>query len=83
MAKLTLSADPEVIAQARRLAEQQGTSISALFSRFVRILSRRQVSKTPLGRVARRATGLIRIPAGKTERDVLEKALAEKHGLGP
>ncbi|MEX0611446.1 MAG: DUF6364 family protein [Pirellulales bacterium] len=81
MKKLTLSADPEVIEQAKRLAEETGTSVSALFERFIRLLARRRHGKQPLGRITRKATGLITLPRGKTERDVLADALAEKYGI--
>lgn len=35
LTKLTLSVDPLIVAQARRLSTNQNTSISALFSRFI------------------------------------------------
>jgi hypothetical protein len=35
LTKLTLSVDPLIVAQARRLSAEQKTSISALFSRFI------------------------------------------------
>ena len=79
MKKLTLSAEPEVIAEAHRIARSQGTSVSAMFARIVRLLSDRERER--LGPVTKRATGLIKLPKGKTEKDVLSDALAEKHGL--
>lgn len=79
MKKLTLNADPEVIAQARRLAKQQGTSVSSMFARVIRFLARRNGERIAIGRVTRRATGLVKLPRGKTERDVLEEALLEKY----
>lgn len=81
MKKLTLNADPEVIAQARRLAKEHGTSVSSLFSRFVRLLASRPKQRPGVGRLARRATGLVTLPRGKSEREVLEDALLDKHGL--
>ena len=81
MKKLTLSADPEVIAQAHRLAKERGTSVSALFSRWVRFLSRRRGGRPALGPLTRKASGLAKLPRGKTERQVLEEALLEKYGL--
>jgi len=81
MKKLTLSADPEVISEAHRLAKSQGTSVSAMFSRFVQLLSQRDRERPRIGRLTRRATGIIQLPEGQSERDVLEDALAEKHGL--
>jgi DNA-binding NarL/FixJ family response regulator len=81
MKKLTLSADPDVIAEAHRLAQSRGTSVSAMFSRFVKLLSQRDREHPPIGRLTKRATGIIRLPEGHSERDVLQDALAEKHGL--
>lgn len=80
MKKLTLSADPEVIEQAKRLADETGTSVSSLFERIVRLLARRRAATRSLGRVTRQASGLVTLPRGKSERDVLGEALAEKYG---
>ena len=40
MAKLTLNADPEVIKLAKHLAAEANTSVSALFSGFIRTLAK-------------------------------------------
>jgi Family of unknown function (DUF6364) len=79
MKKLTLNAEPEVIEQARRLAEAQGTSVSSLFARIVRFLAQRHGDRVPVGRLARGASGLVKLPRGKSERDVIEDALVEKY----
>jgi hypothetical protein len=81
MKKLTLSADPEVIHEAKRLAQETGTSVSSLFERFVRLLARKRPARRRLGRITRKASGLITLPRGKSERDVLADGLAEKYGL--
>jgi len=81
MKKLTLSADPEVIEQAKRLAAESGTSISSMFERFIRLMSRKEKPRRSLGPITEEASGLISLPRGKTERDVLEDALAEKYEL--
>lgn len=81
MTKLTLSAEPDVIAEAHRLAELHGTSVSAMFSRMIRLLSRRERERPGIGPGARKASGLIRLPEGKSDRDVLEEALAKKYEL--
>ena len=81
MKKLTLTADPEVIEQARKLAKRSGTSVSSMFECFVRLLAAGQRSDRPLGPLARKASGMIRLPEGRSEREVLEDALLEKHGL--
>lgn len=81
MKKLTLSVDPNVIAEARELAEKTGTSVSSMFERLVRLLAAERRTVRPIGPLARKASGLITLPKGKTERQVLEDALLEKHGL--
>ena len=82
MRKLTLSAEEEVIAQAKELAARQGTSVSAMLSRRVRALGAGPGAGVKLGPITRRATGLVRLPADKTDRELVAEALAEKHGLG-
>lgn len=81
MKKLTLSADPEVIEEARELAEQTGTSVSSMFERLVRLLAVQRRDTRPLGPITRKASGMIALPKGRSEREVLEDALLEKHGL--
>ena len=81
MKKLTLTAEPDVIAEAHRLAELHGTSVSAMFSRIVRLMSQRDCERPRIGPGAKKASGLIRLPEGKSDRDVLEEALAEKYEL--
>jgi hypothetical protein len=83
MKKLTLSADEKVIAQAKRLAVRQRTSVSAMFARFVTSASRRENTphEVPPDSIAARVTGVIRLPKGKSERDVLTEALMVKYGI--
>jgi hypothetical protein len=40
MPKLTLSVDPDVVARAKRLAAERGTSVSALVERYLDRLTR-------------------------------------------
>ena len=83
MKKLTLSADENVIREAKRLARRNRTSVSAMFGRFVRNLagSRKRADVVPSDSIAARVTGIITLPKGKTPRDVLTDALMEKHGV--
>ena len=79
--KLTLTADPEIIRTAKRLAAARNTSVSALFSRVIESLQNEQ--ETPvsdLGPLTMKASGLVSLPAGRTDRDLLAEALMEKHG---
>ncbi len=82
MKKLTLSADPDVIEEARELAEQTGTSVSSMFERFIRVLAVQRRSTRPLGPLTRKASGMIALPKGKSDRQILEDALLDKHGIG-
>ena len=80
MAKLTLNADAEVIKQAKRLAAERGTSVSAMFARFIRALANGRGEGEPLGRLTRRASGVIDLE-GRGDQDVLADALTDKYGL--
>jgi len=80
MTKLTLSADPAIVTLAKRLADEQGTSVSAMFERFV-TLAAAQRQPVKRGPVTRAATGLVTLPPGRDARDLLEEALLERHGL--
>lgn len=81
MKKLTLSADADVIEQAHALAEQTGTSVSSLFARVVRLLAQQRSAARPLGPLTRKASGMIVLPKGRSDRQIVEDALLEKYGL--
>jgi len=81
MAKLTLNADREVIERAKRLAPERRTSVSALFSRFIRALGDGHDKGRTIGRLARRASGVVKLPKGKSHKDVLGDSLRDKYGL--
>ncbi len=81
MAKLTLNADREVIEQAKRLAAERKTSVSALFSRIIRALGDGHGQGRTVGRLARRASGVIKLPKGKGHKDVLGDSLRDKYRL--
>jgi hypothetical protein len=81
MKKLTLGVDPQVIEEARALADETGTSVSSMFERFVRLLAWQRRSSKPIGPLARKATGMIVLPKGRSDKEVLEDALLEKHGM--
>ena len=77
--KLTLSADKELIEEAKELAEKEGTSLSSMFSRFLRaVLMGRRKQELP-GPLTRKATGLVKLPANKSDRALLEEALGDKY----
>ena len=81
MKKLTLSADEEVIAAAKKMAHEQNTSVSALFGRFVRSLTTKKRTKRSIGPIGRRATGIISPQSVKNYEETLADALSEKYKL--
>ncbi len=82
MPKLTLNAEAEVIEQAKHLAAERGTSVSALFARFIRALAGGQCGHRaePLGKLTRQATGVVDL-GNQSDADVLAEALKDKYGL--
>ena len=79
--KLTLSADKEVIEAAKKLARENRTSVSAMFSRLLLAMTSDRSSAKALGPITRKATVLVRLPANKGDEQLLEEALAGKYGL--
>ena len=79
--KLTLSVDPRLVAVAKRLAAERGTSLSAMFSRLVEAID--QASATPRSAPAPRTasvSGLVTLPSGMTDDELLTEALVERSG---
>lgn len=81
MPKLTLSINEEVIEQVKHIAEERGTSVSAIFTQFVNAISKgaspRKQRSAPL---TRKAIGLVKLPKNKTDRELIEEALSERYG---
>jgi len=81
MAKLTLSAEARVISQAKKLAKKGNTSVSAMFARYVENMTRFQAKDLDVvGPITRRASGMVRLPKGLSDKKLIEDALAAKHG---
>lgn len=78
--KLTLSADKELIQQAKKLAALNGTSVSAMFCRMLRAMAGNSGSHEPAAPLTRKATGLVRLPAAADDERLTEDALAAKYG---
>jgi hypothetical protein len=78
--KLTLSMAEETIREAKRLAAEQGTSVSAMFADLVRLMALKPGERIGIGPKTRSLTGIASLPPGKTARDVVTDALMEKHG---
>jgi len=85
MKKLTLSMEEGDIRAARRIARDHGTSISGMFSKLVRMMARRRPvppKSEELPPLTRRLTGIVALPKGKTDREVIEDAALARHGFG-
>jgi hypothetical protein len=79
--KLTLTADPSTIETAKRLAAARNTSVSALFSRLIESMqAEEETGIDGVGPLTRKASGLVSLPAGRSDHDLLADALLEKHG---
>ena len=84
MTKLTLAVKPEVVKMAKQYARRHKTSVSATFSRVMRILASHEqgrIAPVPPGSALEKLSGIISLPKGKTADDVLFEALIEKYGL--
>ncbi len=84
MKKLTLSMDEKDIRAARRIARDHGTSISGMFSRLVRMMARKRGAppgSEDLPPLTRKLTGIVALPEGKSDREIVEDAILAKHGF--
>jgi len=81
MTKLTLSMDEEVVVQAKRLAKENGRSVSGMFTQMVRAMAAQKRKPQAIGPITRKMSGIIALPKGKTFDDVLTDALMERYGL--
>jgi hypothetical protein len=80
MTKLTLSVEPTVVKRAKRLAEANKTSVSAMFTQFVQSMSPPQSRRGRIGPLTRKLTGVVKLPRGKSDRELLADALRDKYG---
>jgi hypothetical protein len=82
MTKLTLSADLDLIRDAKRIAAHDKTSVSAMFAQFLSVVSRVKKERTfTPGLLTRKASGMIKLARGQAPARVLEDALSSKYGL--
>jgi hypothetical protein len=81
MKKLTLSMDEETIEQAKRLAAESGTSVSAMFSRLVRAMAQDLDEEIEIGPLTRELTGIVSLPDDKSDRELITEALMKKYGF--
>ncbi len=78
--KLTLSAEEELVALAKRLAKSRRMTVSALFAQVIRALDRvRTADPTDLGPITKQASGLVPQHSHRSDRELIEEALEEKY----
>ena len=78
--KLTLSAEEELVALAKRVAKSRRMSVSALFARVIRALDRETTAdRSDLGPITRQASGLVPQRSQRSDRELIEEALEEKY----
>ena len=78
--KLTLSAEKPLIRDAKRIAAERHTSVSAMFARFLRsLIAVRKNEEPSLGPITRKASGLIGLSKVRSDRELLEDALSAKY----
>ena len=82
---LTLHLDAERIRQAKALAAARGTSVSAMFSNWIRALA--EPRRDPrIGPITKQTMGIAKLSQAdqrKTDRQLIEEAIAEKYGIKP
>ena len=81
MTKLTLSIDETIVERAKEIAKANGTSVSAMFSQFVKSMDSHLPKDFKIGPLTRKATGIVKLPPDKDYKEVLSDALAEKYGI--
>jgi len=81
MPKLTLNADSKTVSLAKKLAQVNQTSVSDMFCRFINGLAVNKQTDIKIGPLTRKMTGIIKLPEGKSEQDILTDSLLDKYGV--
>lgn len=86
MTKLTLTADPDLVRELKKIARKQGTSVSAMFSRLGRAMVALDKDDAPrmparIGPLTRACLGAAKLPKGKTADQIREEVMFEKYGI--
>lgn len=81
MTKLTLSVEKDVTEKAKQIAKANQTSVSAMFSQFIKSLAAQHTERAKIGPLTRNLSGLIELSARKDYKALLTEALIMKHGI--
>ena len=81
-AKLTLRPSKLVIELAHRIAAEEQTSITQMFSAFILARSSQTIRKRiPIGPLTRSVTGILKVPEDWDYKNEMEEMLDEKYGI--
>lgn len=75
MPKLTLTVSADILKITKLLAKEHGLSASELFTRFIRAFDDTS-SRAKIPPKTKQATGLIKLPKRKTDKQLIEDALS-------
>jgi len=80
-AKLTLSVDEDVIAQAKVFAKKQGKSLSAIIENYLKLMTHSEPKKDekPLSGSLKKLAGSLKVPDDFDYKEVITQALMEKY----
>jgi hypothetical protein len=81
MPKLTLSVDDWTIAQAKKLAEKNRTSVSKLFSQFITSITGKKERVVEPGPLTRQLMGTLPPGTARNYKKIIADELAKKYGL--
>ena len=82
--KLTLRPSKRIVELAHRLAEEENTSITQMFSAFILARHNQKIQdKIPVGPLTRSVTGILKVPDNWDYKKEMESVLEEKYGLKP
>ena len=83
-AKLTLRPTKQIVELAHKMAKENDTSITQMFSAFILARHRQsQQKEIPIGPLTRSVTGLLKVPADWDYKKEMEDILQEKYGVEP
>lgn len=81
MPKITLSATEETVRTAHALAKAHGTSVSAMFARFMHEVALQKQGHCTSAKVPpnlRRVSGMVRLPEGMSDEELLMDTLTKR-----
>jgi hypothetical protein len=81
MNKLTLSIEEPIVEKAKKIAEANQTSVSAMFSQFVESMAAQSTRPAKLGPLTRRLSGLMKLRSGKDYKNLITDALMERYKI--